>query len=81
MSISQSELDSFHQFALEALGRSGHEVSLEDLVRQWHAQQEHEATLASVSRGVQDADAGRTRDVVDVDTAIRTELGFPARGR
>jgi hypothetical protein len=81
MTINQSDLDSFHVFASEALSRTGRELNLEDLVQQWCAQHEREETIASIQRGVDDAEAGRIRDLGEVDMAIRAKLGFPPRSR
>ncbi len=81
MIVNQSDLDSFHQFASRSIAQRGESLSFEDLVKQWHAQQDYEATIASVRRGVEDADAGRVRDVTDVDTTIRAALGLPERRR
>ena len=38
-------------------------------------------TLASIRRGVADAEAGRLRDIEEVDVSIRGQLGFPCRER
>ena len=81
MIVNQSDLDDFHQFASREIAQRGQSLNLEDLITQWHAQQEHEETVASVRRGVDDADAGRMRDATEVDKTIRNELGFPARRR
>ena len=81
MSISQSDLDSFHHFASHELSQRGAGLSLEDLLDKWRAEREHAETIASIRRGVKDANAGRMHDLADVDTKIRTELGFPARRR
>jgi predicted transcriptional regulator len=80
MTVSQTELDSFHTFATHVIAQSGSKLSLEDLIQQWYAEREREETLASIRRGVADADAGRVRDIGDVDAEIRSALGFPARG-
>ena len=79
MTMSQSELDSFHNFATNILAHGNRDISLEDLVSQWHSQREHAETLASIRRGLDDAGAGRVHDIDDVDAQIRAELGFPAR--
>jgi predicted transcriptional regulator len=80
MSISQADIDSFHQFATLELARQGSGLSLESLVDQWREQQEHE-TLDSIRRGVDDAAAGRLRSLAEVDAQIRSQLGFTPRGR
>ena len=79
MSVNQSDLESFHQFAVQVLAHHGEDLSLEDLLKRWRAQQDRTATIASVRRGVDDANAGRVRDAAEVDAAIRAELHFPAR--
>ena len=48
MTMSQSELDSFHNFATNILAHGNRDISLEDLVSQWHSQREHAETLASI---------------------------------
>jgi hypothetical protein len=79
MSVSQSDLDNFHHFASQELSHRGAELSLDDLLNKWRAQQEQAETMASIRRGVEDANSGRVHDLADVDAKIRTELGFPAR--
>ena len=81
MSVSQSDLDSFHHFASQAITQSGADVSLDHLLNEWRARQEHDETIVSIRRGVADAEAGRVRDLAEVDAQIRRELGFPARGQ
>ena len=81
MTISQSDLDSFHYFATNELAQAVREVSLEELVSQWRAQQDDAETLASIRRGIADAEAGRVQDLNEVDAKIRTELSLPARRR
>jgi hypothetical protein len=81
MAITQNDLDDFHNFASQELAQTRPVLSLEDLVREWNAQREQAETIASVRRGVADAEEGRLRDASEVDTAIRGELGFPPRRR
>jgi hypothetical protein len=79
MSISQSDIDSFHSYAMQELSNCGPGQLLEDLARKWQLQREQEETLASIRRGVADAEAGRVQSVAAVDERIRTELGLPTR--
>jgi len=81
MTAIQSDLDGFHNFASEELARSGRDLTLEDLLRQWRARQEQAETLASIRRGIADSEAGRVQGLTAVDDSIRVELGFPARRR
>jgi hypothetical protein len=79
MMISQNELDNFHLFASNEIARAGRNVSLEELVSQWQARQVDPEAVASIRRGVEDASAGRTKALSEVDENIRTGLGFSAR--
>jgi hypothetical protein len=81
MSVNQNDLDDFHQFASQELTQPRHALNLEDLVKRWNEQREQTETIESIRRGVVDAESGRIRDIEDVDTAIRSELGFPPRRR
>jgi hypothetical protein len=81
MSISQSELDSFHSFASYELATTGAAESWPDLLAKWQAQREHNETVSSIRRGVQDAEAGRVRDLTEIDNQIRSQLGFPPRNK
>ena len=66
MAVNRGDLDSFHQFAVQTLTHRGEDPSLEDLLKQWRALQDCAETIASVRRGVDDADAGRVRAASDV---------------
>jgi len=79
MAISLQDIDSFHDFAAEQLANGGQEESLENLLSRWRSQQEEAETLASVQRGIEDADAGRVQSLQEVDATIRSKLGFPAK--
>ncbi len=81
MTVNQTDLDSFHRFATQLLAHQREDISLEQIVEQWHAQREREETLSSIRRGIADADAGRVRELNEVDAEIRSRLGFPPRRR
>jgi predicted transcriptional regulator len=76
MSISQSDIDSFHLFASRELPNCAPGQMLEDLARKWQLQREQEETLASIRRGIEDAEAGRVRSIAEVDERISAELGM-----
>jgi hypothetical protein len=78
MAANQHELDSFHNFASQALPAAG-DASLEDLLAVWRSEQERKEAVASIRRGVADADAGRTRSLSEVDADIRAKLGLSPR--
>ena len=77
--VSQSDLDSFHCFATDQITKIGRQISLEQLVEEWQIQRADAETVASIRRGVEDAEAGRVQSLSDLDARIRSELGFPAR--
>jgi hypothetical protein len=60
MSVTQSDLDAFQQFAAERIARKGAE-SLDELLREWELARERRDTIESVKRGLADVDGGRTR--------------------
>ncbi len=81
MPINQSDLDSFHHFASHEISLGQAATSWDDLLLKWQSQKEHAATVASIRKGVEDADAQRMHDLADVDARIRAQLGFPPRSR
>jgi hypothetical protein len=80
MTITQSDLDHFHTFATGFLARSQRSMSLEELFAEWQAERDQAETVASIRRGVADAEAGRTKDLASVDADIRSALSIPAPG-
>jgi hypothetical protein len=79
MTVNQSDIDSFHDFASNLLSHAQRDFSLEELVMKWRAEREVLETVESVRRGSADAAAGRLHGLAEVDGRIRKELGFPAR--
>lgn len=79
MSLSQGDIDSFHVFASQELPHLGPNQGLEDIMKKWQAEREQAEALASIRRGVADAEAGRFQNIATVDQGIREKLGFPAR--
>ena len=78
MAVNQSEFDSLHSFASQALPVVG-DASLEDLLAVWRTEQERTAAVTSIRRGAADAEAGRTRHLSEVDADIRAKLGLSPR--
>jgi hypothetical protein len=79
MSITQHDIDSFHQFASQQLPLCGTGADLEELLKRWQQRREEEETVASIQRGIADVEAGRVATLAEVDDGIRAKLGFPAR--
>ena len=71
MSMStNSDLESFHLFIGEQLQAGGAPRSPEQILAQWRDRVE---TIASVQRGLDDVDAGRTRPAHEVLEELRSE--------
>jgi hypothetical protein len=77
--LSQSDLDNFHLFATNEIAHGGQDVSLQELLRRWLAQQVDGDCVESIGRGMADAEVGRMRSLAHVDAKIQTELGLCAR--
>ena len=75
MAVTQEELDSFNRFASEKLNNGGAE-SLLELIRAWNASQQAE-DVASIQRGIDDADAGRMQSFEKVHKELRKKYDFP----
>ena len=80
MSISQSELDSFHSFASFELANTGSAASWPDLLEKWQAQREQDETIASIRRGVKDAEADGYQVVPVAVLGHKADVGFMALG-
>ena len=60
MSVTQADLNAFHQFALGKISNGGAE-SLPQLMEEWTAQTEYAQTVAAVRQGVAEGEAGRAK--------------------
>ena len=79
MSVTLSELESFHHFAAEKL-QSGGAESMEELFDLWlveHPSAEEEADVhAAIREGLEDLKAGRYRPADEVMDELRAKYGF-----
>lgn len=77
MAVTQNDLTQFQEFASARVAK-GDVESLESLFDQWllaHPSDEQaRADLASIERGIQDADAGRTKPATEAFEAVRPRL-------
>lgn len=70
MPITQDQIESFRQFALEKL-RNGGADSMEQCLQSWRRETERTATIDAVQRAVDDMEAGRGLTLEEVDAEIR----------
>ena len=83
MAVTPEELDHFHRFSIETLANGGADLTLEDLVDLWRAEnpreEELKESLASLRRGLADAEAGRVYAANEVLDELRQ--GVSTKGR
>jgi hypothetical protein len=80
MSVTLTELESFHQFAQAKLANGGAD-SLEELCDLWrleHPTPEESADIhEAIREGLADIKAGRYRPAAEVSAEIRAKYGIP----
>lgn len=77
MPVTQRQLDSFHRFASQMLNNGGTDLSLEELVAHWRAQQERADVNACLRQATDDLKAGRHRPAHEVMEELRTKHNLP----
>ena len=70
MPVTQEQIESFRQFALQML-RNGGAGSMEQCLKSWQQDTERSETIESVRRAVSDLEAGRGLALEEVDAEIR----------
>lgn len=76
MSVTLTELESFHQFAQQKLADGGAE-SLAELAREWQAAREREEVHEALREATEDLHAGRFRPAADVSRDLRRKFNLP----
>ena len=71
MAVTQEELNDFHRFATDRLGRDASELSFDDLVIEWDSVRNRDEINAAIRRGLDDIDAGRHRPAEEVTEELR----------
>lgn len=74
MTFTQQCIDVFHRFARKKLSGIESAMTLEDCIRLWRAEREEAETIAAISRGEEDIEAGRYSTLEEVDAEIRRRL-------
>ncbi len=82
MSVTQDELNRFHEFASARLNNGGGDASLQELVALWLeadvACEERAVVNAVLRRSIRELEAGRDRPAAEVMAEIRAEFDLPA---
>jgi hypothetical protein len=76
MSKLVTELNEFHRYAVERAEEGG-DVSIEECLDAWRAEQERREVVAHVQEGIADADAGRLTDLETFDREFRQRFNIP----
>jgi|GEM_PF-2299276 hypothetical protein len=75
MSVTQEEIDRFHEFATNR-AKSGGIDSFDELYLEWNSHRERAAINAEISRGLADVDAGRYEPAKVATQEIARDLGL-----
>jgi len=76
MSITNDELNSFHQFALAVIQEQGKDLTLESLVSQWRNSQERRETNEAISQSLAEFESGQGRPVKEFLDEMKTKHDF-----
>lgn len=77
MSVTQSDLINFHEFALTHIGDGGEDVSFLELAVQWQATRDHDEAVVLIRECIPDMESGIGTPLQEAADEIRRELGFP----
>ena len=78
MTVTQTELDQFHEFASQKIATEGVSVSFEDLVVEWESIRDKDAIDSAIRQGLADIKAGRYRSAEEVTDELRQKHGIPS---
>lgn len=79
MAVTKADLADFHRFAEEQLDNGGSELSLDELVSQWHAGREREEVSDAIRESLDDIEAGRTQPFREATDEFRKNNNLPPR--
>ncbi len=75
MSVTIEELQSFHEYAKQAIDRGDQELSMDELLMQWLDLRDADDINAVIRNGLVDIDAGRGRPAREVMNELRQKYG------
>jgi hypothetical protein len=76
MSITQTQIDSFHRFASEKIANGGADLSWDELFIQWQSDCERDEINTAIREGLADVEAGRCLPAAEAMEEIRKEFGL-----
>ena len=77
MSVSNKDLNDFHQFAL-SVRQENASSSVEELVAQWRAKKERAETNEAIRQGHVEIEAGKGRPAAEVMADMKTKFNLEA---
>ena len=78
MSVTQDDLNQFHQFAVVKISNGGAE-SVSQLAAQWEAVRDYDDTVAELRQCAEDMEKGIGPPLREVDAELRSKHGFVKR--
>ena len=76
MSITESDIQAFSDYARAEITNGGAELSISELAAKWEAEREIQETLGDIRQGEGDIAAGRGKPVAEAFADIRAKLGL-----
>ncbi len=76
MTVTQQELDDFHQFASQRIRNSSAEISFDDVVIEWESLRDRDSINAAICKGLADVNAGHHRPAEEVMEELRQKYGI-----
>lgn len=76
MTVTQAELDNFHEFATARISNSGVEIDFDDLVTEWLSLRDRDEINGAIREGLADVEAGRHRPAHEVTEELREKYGL-----
>ncbi len=78
MAVTIEDLQSFHEFAKEAVERGDEDLSMEELLMQWLDRRDRDEINAVIRQGLDDIDSGRGRPAREVMHELGQKYDLPS---
>ncbi len=73
-----SEVEAFRQFITDYLDSDNEELSPEELLRRWRAEQESATVIENIRQGTEDYENGKSEPIAQAFDEVRLRLATPA---
>ena len=76
MTVTQTELDAFHQFASARIRNQSVEIGFDELVMEWLSVRDRDEINSAIEEGLADIKEGRVRPADNAMEELRQKHGF-----